>query len=235
MLSKKFVVLNLVGLLVLLLNAPVDAQEAQSVSFETHIKPILENHCISCHGPEKEEGTRLDIRDDALDYIEVGDPENSDFYAHLISDDEEELMPPPEEENPLTAEQIALVKTWISEGAEWPDGIEVIDARTVEISDDATADDESVDKKDAEQQPDATPSVKPENTKDKSAQAPEAANDTMLWNAIGSLHPAMVHLPIGLLLAAGLFALFSIRGNFVMSDCATTACGSVRLARVWPA
>jgi len=41
-----------------------------------------------------------------------------------------------------------------------------------------------------------------------------------MFRATGSLHPAAVHLPIGLLLASGLFALFSLRGNFVMSDCA---------------
>lgn len=43
--------------------------------------------------------------------------------------------------------------------------------------------------------------------------------DLVYW-AIGSLHPAAVHLPIGLLVAAGLFGLLGIRGNFVMSDCA---------------
>jgi uncharacterized membrane protein len=41
-----------------------------------------------------------------------------------------------------------------------------------------------------------------------------------LWVGVGALHPAAVHLPIGLLLGAGLFALLGIRGNFVMSDCA---------------
>lgn len=41
-----------------------------------------------------------------------------------------------------------------------------------------------------------------------------------IYNALGSLHTAAVHLPIGLLLAAGLFALLSLGGSFVMSDCA---------------
>ena len=41
-----------------------------------------------------------------------------------------------------------------------------------------------------------------------------------IWEAVGPLHMAAIHLPIGLLLAAGLFALLSLRGNFVMSDCA---------------
>lgn len=41
-----------------------------------------------------------------------------------------------------------------------------------------------------------------------------------IYNALGSLHTAAVHLPIGLLLAAGLFGLLSLGGSFVMSDCA---------------
>jgi hypothetical protein len=200
--KKLFVEINLFSLLALLLIAPVAAQDAKSVSFERDIKPILENHCISCHGPVKEEGTRLDIRDDALDYIEVGDPENSVFYECLITEDEEELMPPPDEENPLTERQISLVKTWIAEGAEWPDGIEVVDAQIVESADGSTDDGTET------------------GTKSEPVKAAQGVDDEVLWNAIGSLHPAAIHLPIGLLLAAGLFALFSIRGNFVMGDCA---------------
>lgn len=49
---------------------------------------------------------------------------------------------------------------------------------------------------------------------------PEADESQLPFRAAGSLHPAVVHLPIGLLLAAGLFAFLSLRGNFVMSDCA---------------
>lgn len=61
---------------------------------------------------------------------------------------------------------------------------------------------------------------------DGNASAPVAAPvavskfEQHIYNAIGSLHTAAVHLPIGLLLAAGLFGLLALRGNFVMSDCA---------------
>ena len=41
-----------------------------------------------------------------------------------------------------------------------------------------------------------------------------------IYNAVGSLHTAAIHIPIGLLLAAGLFGFLALRGNFVMSDCA---------------
>lgn len=49
---------------------------------------------------------------------------------------------------------------------------------------------------------------------------PEADDEQLPYRAAGSLHPAVIHLPLGLLLAAGLFAFLSLRGNFVMSDCA---------------
>ena len=55
---------------------------------------------------------------------------------------------------------------------------------------------------------------------DKQPVKPVNETTQRIYNAIGSLHPAAVHLPIGLLLAAGFFALLSLRGNFVMSDCA---------------
>ena len=48
----------------------------------------------------------------------------------------------------------------------------------------------------------------------------EPAVDPRVYKAVGSLHPAVLHVPMGLLLAAGFFALLSLRGNFVMSDCA---------------
>lgn len=49
---------------------------------------------------------------------------------------------------------------------------------------------------------------------------PEAGDSDLPYRAVGSVHPAVVHLPIGLLVASGLFAFLSLRGNFVMSDCA---------------
>ena len=52
------------------------------------------------------------------------------------------------------------------------------------------------------------------------APAEVSAFEKHIYNAVGSLHTAAVHIPIGLLLAAGLFGLLALRGNFVMSDCA---------------
>ena len=105
----------------------VSTSLSMDVDFEKDIKPIFERHCVSCHGPEKDESFRIDDRDDALAYVEAGSSEDSDMYLLLVTDDEEELMPPPEDGIPLTKEQIELVKNWIDEGADWPEGIELVD------------------------------------------------------------------------------------------------------------
>ena len=167
---------------------PCLAQQESTVDFVKDIKPLFENYCIACHGPSKKEDFRIDMRDNALDYVIPEDSESSDLYLYMISEEEDELMPPADAHNPLSPKQIVMVKTWIDEGAEWPD--DVGEWNDIPL-------------------PDAG----------KDAEAANAEQQRAL-NAVGSLHPAAVHLPIGLLLAAGLFAFLSLRGNFVMSDCA---------------
>ena len=165
--------------------------EDRTVDFVADIKPILESGCLRCHGEsEPEGGYRIDIKDEALEYVESGDAEGSDFYDYLITDDEDALMPPPDDGGPLDDSDIKLIKTWIDEGAHWPVGVVLQDPDAADSNEDAEPQNEDV---------------------------KEGPNT---FRAIGLLHPAAIHLPIGLLLAAGLFALLSLRGNFVMSDCA---------------
>ena len=175
-------------------------QKPSDVSFENDIKPIFENQCLSCHGPETEEAFRIDDRDASMDYISPGEPEESEIYTYLVSDDEEEMMPPPDEGGPLGDSDIQLVRRWIEQGADWPEGL-VWDAST-----------------DSEEQSGADAGANEPSTKSAgNAADPKEPN---IWNAIGSLHPVAIHLPLGLLFAAGLFALLSLGGSFVMSDCA---------------
>jgi uncharacterized membrane protein len=190
---------------------------AVEVDFESQVKPIFAEYCLSCHDEENEEGGFLIDRETALDYIIAGNAEESDFFKYLVSEDEDELMPPPDAENPLSQQQITLVRSWIDEGAKWPEDVKIEDA-ALQLSDSSdgldasgdldtdarlVADDLDDDSKDAD------------GTEAKTEITPE-----LLKNATGSLHPAAIHLPIGLLLASGLFAFLSLRGNFVMSDCA---------------
>ena len=168
-----------------------------TVDFRNDILPILEANCVRCHiGEEPEGGFLIDTKDEALTYIEPGDSESSDFYEYLITDDEDSLMPPRDEGGPLDDSDIRMIKTWINEGASWPDGVVLQDPEANAIS-------EIV-----------------ESGTDENKNAAAVTEGPDIYKAIGLLHPATIHLPIGLLMAAGLFAFLSLRGNFVMSDCA---------------
>lgn len=97
------------------------------VEFATVIRPLLAARCFRCHGPETAESElRLDIRDSAFRGGESGEPAIAPFAAdqsHLLqlvtSTDRESRMPP--EGEPLTSQQVALVRDWIDQGAVWPD------------------------------------------------------------------------------------------------------------------
>ena len=188
----------------LLLAGLCSSAEAQKVDFVTQIQPLLEKHCMECHNVDGD-SYPIEIKDDAFAHIVEGEPEDSEMYLVMTTEDEDELMPPPDFDRPLTKSEIELFKTWIAEGADWPD-----DAKFVMWKPDEA---DSTDATDTE-----TKSTGAES--EAGEKEVEPAVDPRIFRAAGSLHPAILHIPMGLLLAAGLFALLSLRGNFVMSDCA---------------
>lgn len=105
-------------------------QAGAKVDFTKQIAPILDQRCLECHGPKKQKGKlRLDQKDSLLQKrdkatVVPGKPDESEL-VRLISlpKGHEDIMPNKGE--PLTKEQIDLIKQWISEGAEWPDNFVV--------------------------------------------------------------------------------------------------------------
>ncbi len=186
---------NSIVFIFLFTSVSIGQNDKIAIDFATDIKPILEDNCLRCHCEEDDQGgCRLDSRDLAMDYIEEGDAENSVMFEYITSEHEDEMMPPPDEGGPLDDSDISMIETWINEGAEWPEGLMLT---AVQDGDQEAANESDTSQPQDDQQ--AGPNV---------------------YYAIGSLHPAVLHLPMGLLLAAGFFALLSLRGNFVMSDCA---------------
>jgi mono/diheme cytochrome c family protein len=101
---------------------------AEKVDFNTRIQPILSENCYACHGPDeatREGGLRLDQREPALQggdsgkAIVPGDPGKSLILERINHGDPDELMPPPDKKDRLQPEQVALIRRWIEEGAEW--------------------------------------------------------------------------------------------------------------------
>ena len=102
------------------------AQSPARVDFGRDVQPILRQQCYSCHGPrEQKNGLRLDRRKDAMRggtiaVIGPGNADGSRLYQRLIGGHYGQQMPPT---GPLPASQVAVIKQWIEEGAEWPDAL----------------------------------------------------------------------------------------------------------------
>jgi hypothetical protein len=115
----------LIGAVVVFGALPVSAQTSESIDFGRQIQPILAKRCYACHGPDKAEGgLRLNQRELAFAKLESGthavvpkDVANSELWRRVTSTDDGDRMPP--EGAPLTDSQIALLRRWIEQGAEW--------------------------------------------------------------------------------------------------------------------
>lgn len=97
---------------------------ADQVEYNRDIRPILAEHCFSCHGPDsasRKADLRLDQRDAALQggAIVPGDPDASEIIQRIHVDDPDTVMPPPEVKKPLTAPQKQRLAEWILAGAQY--------------------------------------------------------------------------------------------------------------------
>jgi hypothetical protein len=99
-----------------------------SQDFDREIRPLLQERCVECHGPEKQKADlRLDAKPHAFKGGESGPaivPAKSSASPlfQRITASGDERMPPKGE--PLTADQISKIKAWIDSGAVWPENAE---------------------------------------------------------------------------------------------------------------
>jgi mono/diheme cytochrome c family protein len=97
--------------------------------FSREVRPLLEQHCFKCHGPEKQKGgLRYDTKEGAFKAGESGEKaiipghaSESRLIKLVSSKDDDERMP--SKGDPLSAAQIDLLKRWIDAGAEWPEAL----------------------------------------------------------------------------------------------------------------
>lgn len=105
--------------------APVAVGD-QPLDFTRDARPILEQHCLRCHGGIKQAGGvslversgALAEGDSGVSAIVPGHPEQSELIRRIESDDDSERMPAGED--PLSAEDRRILHSWIAEGAVWP-------------------------------------------------------------------------------------------------------------------
>ena len=87
----------------------IQGKEISPVSYKAQVLPILEKHCIQCHGPEKQKG---DVRFDTLSIDFLKDRSAAETW-HDASDQIKLGEMPPEEENPLSSEDRNILTEWI--------------------------------------------------------------------------------------------------------------------------
>lgn len=137
-------------LFLLLLLSCTDPQEElvdlpDQIDFNYHIRPILSQNCYVCHGPDESSRKgelRLDTREGATARLKNGGsaivPKNirkSILVDRITSGDPDFRMPPPEAKKTLSHREIALVKRWIRQGAEWKPHWAFIKPETPQIPD----------------------------------------------------------------------------------------------------
>src|SRR5580704_11739964 len=85
------------------------AASAQPVAFNQSIRPILSDHCFTCHGPDaanRQAGLRLDLANGARGL-------ESELLRRIASNDDAERMPPPGSGKArLNAGEIGLIRRW---------------------------------------------------------------------------------------------------------------------------
>jgi hypothetical protein len=101
----------------------------QTIQFNRDIRPILSDKCYTCHGPDKSHRTtpfHFDVEDSVKQdlgngrfVIVPGDPDASALIQRITSTDDRKRMPPPASGRTLSPREIALLNSWIRQGAKW--------------------------------------------------------------------------------------------------------------------
>src|SRR5262245_61301851 len=121
---------RLVGVAAICVGAAMATGSAQAdrVSFNRDIRPIMSDTCFRCHGPDRNArraDMRLDIREEAVKRtrsghspIVPGDPDASEIVRRIFATGAS-VMPPAAAHKALTETQKATIRRWVAEGAEY--------------------------------------------------------------------------------------------------------------------
>ena len=106
---------------------PLPPSASRPIDFLKDIQPILSETCYECHAGEKQKGgLRLDQREFALKGGDTGPlfvrgKSAESLLVLAVAGARDDLARMPKKKDPLTDEQIGLLRAWIDQGAEWPE------------------------------------------------------------------------------------------------------------------
>ncbi len=116
----------------------VDLKRKDPVAYEKDVEPVFYKKCIACHSGAVKEG-RLDLG--SYEGLMKGGKNGPVFMAgkskeskiHKMMLRVEKPFMPPRGEEPCVAEEVALVKLWIDQGAKAPSGVRAPDKIIVNV------------------------------------------------------------------------------------------------------
>jgi hypothetical protein len=100
---------------------------ARTVDFVKDVQPLLAQRCYECHGEKKQKGElRWDVKSVAFKGGDHGAPivagkSAESLVIQMVAGQKGADMLMPAKGEPLTAEQIGVLRAWIDQGAVWPD------------------------------------------------------------------------------------------------------------------
>jgi hypothetical protein len=100
------------------------AAAAGNIDYVRQVKPVLAAHCYACHGALQQKGglrvdTARSVREGGSHgpVIVPGDSGASRLVRHVTASGGAKPMPPPGQGETLSAQEVALVRAWIDQGA----------------------------------------------------------------------------------------------------------------------
>jgi hypothetical protein len=101
-----------------------EAPQGGALDFNRQVRPILAEHCLTCHGQDakaRKGELRLDVREEAVaaGAIVPGKSSESELIKRLHATDPDDVMPPPDSTKgkTLAPADIEVLTRWIDEGA----------------------------------------------------------------------------------------------------------------------
>lgn len=125
--------------------ASATEEKSEVITFNVHIKPILRQHCLKCHGND-EQNADLNLQTYATllrggsagAVAKPGRPDASVLYQAITSEDDAARMP--QESPPISRNQIELIREWIATGLrETSDSKSLAPSRTITFNPAANA------------------------------------------------------------------------------------------------